>query len=430
MSELLFNVISRGRIMAFFMGKILLLLKLLCFYWERSDFYNKKGMVIAYQLISNLESELIMPYNIFRECSIDNENEEMINFPTFGNIYMLNDKRNIFLLNQEICKNEQINHGQSYISGSINISDCFFVRSMVYSGSGGIIYVNGGLFSLNIESTMFYNCEVSTICGAIYFSSTKSILSMICANRCSAFEFYHFGSFLADQENQMYFVSISMCSHTYNGCHSIAMIIGKQILKNSNSSMNNANQYSGFLFESPITFACSYTTYSNNKVSNYTCLLFYSLNGTMLFSNIVHNNSPLGDGILKIHGGLLIIRYCVFNQNRNILFSLKSGSITVSDSYISHISIISTYSSMILGENISFISTHTYYIPFFGSFYCNTDKYSFENSMINNSIYLIISFSLVVLVTVFAFLSFRNKRIASILIKRRELEESLSIDYG
>jgi len=39
------------------------------------------------------------------------------------------------------CEKESIDQGRSYVDKNINISLCFFERSLTYSGDGGVTYV-------------------------------------------------------------------------------------------------------------------------------------------------------------------------------------------------------------------------------------------------------------------------------------------------
>ena len=81
--------------------------------------------------------------------------------------------------------------GRSYVDKNINISNCFFSRSSSYSGDGGVIYVNVGSYSMNVNYSMFYNCVCSSHGGVIYFDSSNSYLRMICANSCSCGDSVH-----------------------------------------------------------------------------------------------------------------------------------------------------------------------------------------------------------------------------------------------
>jgi len=55
------------------------------------------------------------------------------------------------------CIGENSTLGRSYLSMNIDISDCSFSRSLVFSGTGGVIYVNGGSLSMNVTNSMLYS---------------------------------------------------------------------------------------------------------------------------------------------------------------------------------------------------------------------------------------------------------------------------------
>jgi len=82
------------------------------------------------------------------------------------------------------CENERMDQGRSFYQKNIYISHCFFSRSIVYTGNGGIIYVDSGAYSMDVIYSMFFNCASSSKGGAIYFRSSNSSLRMICADCC------------------------------------------------------------------------------------------------------------------------------------------------------------------------------------------------------------------------------------------------------
>jgi len=139
------------------------------------------------------------------------------------------------------CENESIGQGRSYVDKSINISNSFFSRSSSYSGHGGVIYVSGSSYSMNVNYSIFYNCVGSSYGGAIYFSSSNSCLRMIYANSCSCGATYycHFAYLIASQMNQVECLSVSNCSHTSYGIYSIGLYYGNQRADNTNSIYYN-----------------------------------------------------------------------------------------------------------------------------------------------------------------------------------------------
>jgi len=264
---------------------------------------------------------------------------------------------------------------------NIHISDCFFIRSSEYDLNGGVIYVLGDSYSMNVNFSMFYGCTCSYNGGAIYFSSSSSYLRMICAYRCSCGAPYvgHFALLSTSQKNHVEYLSVSNSSHNASGSYSIYLSSGNQRVDNINSSMNNAFQVSGICIESPSSFTSSHSTFSNNKVSDYGCISFSSSSGTisMSYANIVYNNSPT-QGIICAYGGqsLKLLMYCIFQKNQNYLFSVDYGSLEVSHSFIDHSSSFSTSKAVSTESNNSFIMTQTFLIYHSGELMCKIPSQS------------------------------------------------------
>jgi len=273
------------------------------------------------------------------------------------------------------CESESIGQGRSYFNISIDITHCFFSRLSLDIGNGGVIYVDGGDYSINIDYSMFYNCVANHGGGAIYFYSSNSCLRMICANRCSASSSSgHFAYLRASQMNQVEYISVSICHHSTNGYRSIHLVTGAQRADYINSSMNNAFQGSSIYFSAPSTFTSSHCTFSNNVVSNSICIFFSTNSGTisMLYSNIVHNDSP-NLGVVYVAGtGSRMMMYCIFHNNQNRLFGVENGFLEVSHSFIDHSELsFSSSRSVSTSTNNSFTNRIIYQIQFFKSYYCN-----------------------------------------------------------
>ena len=274
------------------------------------------------------------------------------------------------------CENENIDQGRSYMDKNIDIYSCYFSRYFSFSGNGGVICIYGSSYSMNINSSMFYNCVCSDNGGAIYFISSNSSLKMICANSCSSGAYGHFAYLQASQSNQVEYLSVSNCSNTTSGYYSILLDSGNQRVDNTNSSMNNALLGSGVNIDSPSSFTSSCCTFSNNKVLGGICISFYSSYGTisMLFANVVHNNSPSNYGVVQAYGaGSRNMLYCIFHSNQNSLFSVREGSLEVSHSFIYHSGSFSTSVSVLTSINNTYTNRNTYQLQFFNSHYCKTD---------------------------------------------------------
>jgi len=272
------------------------------------------------------------------------------------------------------CVSESIDQGRAYENQNINVSYCFFIRSLLFGGNGGVIMISIKSLQMNISNTMFYNCTCSERGGAIYFYSSSLHLRMFCANRCSA-SIDHFSLCLSTGYNQVEFLSVSSCSHTANGWYPFCLVNGNQGVDNTNSSMNNAYHVSGICIWTPSSFECSHCTFSNNKVSGYICISLSSNPGTMSSANIIHNDSP-SHGVIYVEGSKTPkMTYCIFQNNQNTLFYVNSGSVEVSHSFIDHSSSFLFSDNIIVStsNNNSFTKTITYQIHFFNSFHCNAD---------------------------------------------------------
>jgi len=297
--------------------------------------------------------------------------------PRIGSLFslLLND-REIIWNAVLVCENETIDQGRSYEDKNIIVSLCFFSRYSVYDGSGGVIFVSGGSYTMNINYSMFYSCCCSIHGGAIYFVSSNSCLRMICANSCSAYSHYHFAWLQASQMNEVEYLSVSYCSHTPSGYYPTFLYTGSQRVDKTNSSMNNAIQGSGILVNSPSSLTSSHCTFSNNRVSEYICIYIYSTSGiiSISYSNIVHNNSPSKFGVVTVEGaGSRKMMYCIFYNKQNYLFCVRSGSLEASNSFISPSESFSTSNSVSTSNNNSFIDRISYQLQFFNSYHCNAD---------------------------------------------------------
>jgi len=276
------------------------------------------------------------------------------------------------------CENENLGQGRSYWNDYINISHCYFSRHLTYSGNGGVIFVDGGAYSMNVNYSMFYNCVCSSQGGAIYFSSINSYLRMICANKCScgASHMYHFAYLYASPVNYVDFLSVSNCSHSTSEYYSIRLLSGNQRVDNTNSSMNNAQYFPGIGVNSPFSFTSSLCTFSNNKVDNSVCIGISSISGeiSISYANIVHNNSPAYYGVVYVEGsGSRKMMYCIFKNNQDFLFCVWDGSLEVYHSFIDHsLSSLSSATSVSTNNN-SFTNRMTYQIQFFNSPHCHAD---------------------------------------------------------
>jgi len=313
-------------------------------------------------------------------------------FEIDNRIINLVENSNIYLVGFG-CERESISNVRFHFDSSVNIYDCVFSKSYLFSGDGGVISILTESHTLSIISSMFYNCTCSNHGGAIYFSSLNSSLKLICACKCScgtsSSNYYHFAFLRASHLNQVEYLSSLLCSQTTSGYYSTSLHLGFQKVDNTNSSMNNAIQASGILIFSPSTFTSSFSTFSNNKASGGICIYLYSTSGTisMSYANIVHNNSPQYDGVIYIREeGSRKMMFCIFQNNHNYLFCVYGGSLEVSHSLIDHsISLFSRSIPVLITNNNTLTNTLSYQIQFFKSHYCKSDVLISQNTQINNA---------------------------------------------
>jgi len=267
------------------------------------------------------------------------------------------------------CIEEFKVQGRSYLDNTVDISHCSFQRYSVFSGSGGIIYVKSETHSLSIYYSMFYNCECSEKGGAIYFNSNNSTLKLICANRCSASNSC-FSEISTRNNNHVEYSSIALCSFSPTKSWSFSLSNGDILYENDNNSLNTVVAISGLYLFNPKSFKCSFSTFSSNKVEVGICIYLQWNLGSIVYSNIINNNSP-NLGIFHVHGKYQF-QYCVFNNNQNALFSLHDGTLHVSHSSISHKGFISNFSYVTLNNN-SMTLKPTFQFKYLNSYYCRAD---------------------------------------------------------
>jgi len=328
---------------------------------------------------------------------------------------------------KSVCVNESIGEGRSYFESFINVSGCFFSRTLLFFGDGGVISVLHESLSLQIRNSMFFRCTSSNYGGAIYFISENSSIKDVCAYKCTA-NYYHFAYLDASKHNHVEHLSMSLCSNSTSGSYPLYMKHGISSLINTNISFCKSFQDSGICIVSPFNFASSHCNFYRNEVSNSICIYFQSNNSKMSYSNIINNNSPYSYGIIFItEGGSPILLECVFHMNANTLIYLNSGSIEITCCFIIHIGPLSA-GNPIISNNNTFTKRETFNIEFLGSKYCILED---EEPQPSIGLFSILLFIFLISVIVFLFVfGLKHRRIASVLLERHQLEESLQGDFG
>jgi len=301
---------------------------------------------------------IIISYLIYGNCS---------------NVESHMGKRNVGNLGstrQNFCLEERIDQGRAFYNCNVSIINCFFSRISTLSGSGGVIYISGGTYTLIVSESMFYGCSCSDEGGALYFSSFNAFLNKICANNCSVTTYYHFAYIHSTKTIYVDYLSVSLCSYKYIGYYPIYLRGGKQDFQISNSSLNSVDQVSGVCFSQTSSFNSSFCTISNNN-AKWLCIWFYYSTGKVEFFNLVHNKASHH---LFFESGTYILNYCVIHSNTNELYHSSSGAIfIISNSFIHH----SGGSSF--GSNNSITLSHTYQVGYYGSYYCKADGFQSLN---------------------------------------------------
>jgi len=266
------------------------------------------------------------------------------------------------------CISENITQGRSYLSMNIDISDCSFSRSLVFSGSGGVIYVNGGSLSMNVTYSMFNDCSCSVQGGAIYFISANCIGKCLCAFKCSAHT-YQFAIFGASNSNSEDLLSVTVCSSSSNnGYESFRVYTGTQTIKNVNSSQNKVIWVSSMVFSDGSSSLISQSSFVNNSSNSCYCIYSSGISGVIQYINLIYNNSPLSYGVITVWSGSAEYLYSIFYNNSNSLFYINSGSISVKNSFIYHLGSFGSAST----SNNSIFFTETYSHSFYSSYHCQT----------------------------------------------------------
>lgn len=252
-------------------------------------------------------------------------------------IYYLVMIRKIFLLS--FCINEYLSQGQSYLNTIVDISDCFFQRSIVFSGNGGVIYVSNSNYYISISYSVFYSCSCSNSGGAIYCTSKSILISNVCGFSCSAVSEGNFAQLNGNINSSILYISLSMCSNQFVCDSSIIFQSTYDSIDSSNSSLNKAISEAGIDLHST-QVSMRFCTLSNNLISSSRNIHYYNTLGNTQYSNIVHSNSN-SNGVFYIDKGSTTIESCVIRDNSNTLFYVSGGSLLLKHNFISHTSTLS-----------------------------------------------------------------------------------------
>ena len=216
---------------------------------------------------------------------------------------------------------------------NIFIENCIFF-GIYSSGYGGSIYISNENYYLNLNNTIFFQCWTSGIIGgAIFLNGLECNFNKICGLYCKSNQYDQFAyiQVLNNKNNFLNYVSISKCYNDSYKYYTLREINGIQNISNMNCSFNFNYEDSGMILSSSNNIFCIYCTFSNNSVTDSTCL---SLSGSIInfyYSNIINNNSPIKNGVITIGSGINTMNYCIFYNNLNTLIYINSGSLTLNN---------------------------------------------------------------------------------------------------
>ena len=269
------------------------------------------------------------------------------------------------------CVNESVATGRSYCDESISIHMCSFSRVSMFQGNGGVIYIKNDNMPLYVEYSAFYKASAQNG-GAIYFKSNNILLKMICAYECASSSWGLFAFLSVSGESNLGYLSVSKCGEI-SGYRPIHQELGSQILKSSNTSLNKVIQFSGITSWTSGSIVMEYCTFSNNIVFAFVCLSVDSPNAHVSNMNIIHNNSPGMLAVVHIGGGICNMANSIFYGNTNRLFN-SAGVLTISNCIISHDQTSLTDGTISFQGSVSFGTTESFLIPFFGTEHCIADN--------------------------------------------------------
>ena len=294
---------------------------------------------------------------------------------------------NFFLFSCTDSKNLLTNERSYNPTISIFISNCYFTRSIFFSGNGGIIYINELNINLIVEFSIFFKCSCTGGGGSIYYfcqlTYSSIYLTKICANEClcgsgnsGAFSLMLVNNDINNNISISY-LSISKCANNGLGWRSIYSQYGNQNFNFINSSNNNCYSTSGIIYAHPKKLISKFSSFKYNN-SNKDIIL--DLNGgsnnlNLLFLNIISNNSPNGNGIIHVASGNYLISNSIFYNNSLILYSLNSGSLILENNLIHHNflnSLISGNVQTALNNSILTTFFDTYKFNFFSTIHCES----------------------------------------------------------
>ena len=195
---------------------------------------------------------------------------------------------------------------------------------------------------LLVEYSSFNTCSSSGDGGAIYFgTSGQCVLSSVCGVKCNTGN-SQWGQFCyvwvsSGETNKNHIIdsSVTLTKQT-NARSTLYHWNGDVSCKGVNVSNNQVYCFSGIYILNPSISSISFSSFRNNKASNYICLDFVSNTHQMTNTNIIENNQQSTSyGIIYASKSEVTMIHCsVFGNcetGSGSVFSVSSGSITCSN---------------------------------------------------------------------------------------------------
>jgi hypothetical protein len=240
---------------------------------------------------------------------------------------------------------------QTFSGTNVHVLNCLF-RSINSGSDGGAFYCTS-VTCLLVESSSFFSCKTSSnYGGAIYFSCSggQCVLDKVCGYDCYStnpsgnkyYQFAHIGmSDAVSYKNYVNYSSIVRCVNVNSNSHyTLGLFYGKICCPSVNFSMNKCYSrpiiYHPSTDSSSVTCSFSYSSFSDNIVTGYSCFWLYRTGAKyeMKSCNILRNteSSSGSYGIVYTSGNLNIDDSCILeNTATHIFYQDSSYTITLSN---------------------------------------------------------------------------------------------------
>jgi len=277
----------------------------------------------------------------------------------------------------QLCVSEKTIVGRSYdqVSGLVNIQYCYFSRTEVQNGNGGVVYLYNTNSQLQIYDSGFYNCSSLQRGGAVYsYISGYSNIERVCGYRCkSGVDGYaNFIEIMSSNNINMRMTSCFKSSYFYTSYMSIYFSTGNQVIQSVNIS-ESKNKYASTMSSwKASSLDCSNCHFVNNYASEHISIWLDGGKGTQVFSNNNFINNTQGQstyGFMYIKDyGEYSLTNSVLDLNSHTLFVVVTGRLTVSHCSIARYDTFTT--GVVTTNNIRFQSASLYPLSLYYHPFC------------------------------------------------------------